>query len=260
MSPSIMQCSNAFDFKPRLKWPDILPAYCWRGILLCGFGRLSGPVFDLSEQNLVDAIFALYPSLTFGELARLADVFTSSFAHESLDVLLARYGLRPSERLSQTFTVWRQTPIPFQEWTIDKKFGARDLAPLLAADPGDRGFDFFLICLATTTLSKSDGARALELALELYLLGETFKPEPSKRGETLLARLETLRRPRSAQLDADRRQMVAAWPWPKHVQGQWQRFGDEAGIEIRLRAHSPSDLKQKLERLGGIGQTWSKQI
>ena len=261
---SIPQCDKTLDFEPRLVWPRALPAYAWQGILLSGFERREGEALDLFQANgcsWLEAMTACYPSLGLAELARLTAGLRTAHPElksEYAEGLFAAYGLRWCERLQDTMAALAQTPMEFQEWVDDKKVGARDLAPLLAL-PAVADFTPFLRALLKVQLSKSQATQALELGVELFLLEHPLTDLLPNGGspESYLARLENWRRPKSGAHDEKWRQTVTAWPWPAQVQGQWQRFGDQAGLEIKIRTTSPADFHKKLERLNSIRDTWS---
>lgn len=257
----ISQCSRYLDFQPHRAWPGVLPAVAWRGHLVCGFERLGGEAVEVDEAPLIDTLKAVYPELALSEVARFLRALERTSPEMRLefrDSICAAYGLRWNDRLHQTFEALLATPVEFQNWADQKKLGARDLAPLLAlASVAD--FVPFLRALIELPVSKSEGVRALELGVELYMLGRPLNdllPTSDKPGP-YLRRLEQWRRPLSAESDESWRQTVAGWPWPAQTQGQWQRFGDQAGLEIKIRASNPQDFLKQLERLSSIRETWS---
>jgi hypothetical protein len=261
-----MQCDRSLDFQPRQSWPEVLPALAWRGYLLSGFNRrqqrgTGEAALDLSEANLVDVMKAAYAELSLGEMARclrLLQLHLPAVYAEFREPLLNAYGWRWSERLQETLDLLLATPLEFQAWVDEKKTGPRDLASLLAL-PQIEAFLPFLSALARLSISKSEGVRALELGVELFLMGRELSDLlPSGENPGLyLRQLEKWRRPRAAGHDEHWREDVSRWPWPSHVQGRWQRFGDEAGLEIKIRTTSPQDFLKQLERLHSIRETWS---
>lgn len=254
----ISQCSRHLDFHPRVNWPSVLPAVAWRGHLLCGFERMAGEAVELErETSLAEALKALYAELGLSQIARLMESLTGELESWREPVCTA-FGLRWSDRLQQTCKSLLKSPREFQNWVDEKKVGARDLAPLLALDDVSP-FSLFLKEVVALGVSKAEGVRIVELGVELYLMGRSVQ-ELLPANETAAAhlrRLEQWRRPMSAELDEGWKKTVAQWPWPSQVQGQWQRFGDQSGIEIKIRTTSPSDLLKKLERLNQIGESWS---
>lgn len=259
----ISQCAKDLNFQPRAKWPAALPAVCWKGQLLCGFDRLDGVSVDVSEtQNcaLHEAIFATYPRLGLGELSRLIRLLRLQdelLFNKVTEPLLAKYSLRWSERLANTFEKLNETPKVFQDWLDDKQCGPRDVASLLAVnDPN--AIEVLLEHFTLLNLSKSSGVQALELAIELYLLeakmADLLPGEQS--GEEWLKKLVQWRRPETSRTDSEMAGKVRRWPWPSHVQAEWVRRGDESGVAIHIHAKSAEDLELKLKKLGPIPQAW----
>lgn len=261
---SISQCGKAFDFGPRRAWPAVFPAIAWRGQLLCGFDRAESDALDLSEKQFVELWQACHPELGLGELCR----FLMSLEREWPDMfvecresLVAVYGLRWSDRLDQMLRVLHRCPREFQQFVDLKKMSVRDLAPLLAAENagGIESLRPFLDELPRMMISKFEAGRALELFVELLMMNRPLNDllPTSDNGGLYVRRLEQWRRPRSSEQDEEWRKTVNAWPWPAQVQAEWQRFGDQAGIEIKIRTTSPDDFQKKLERLADIPDTWS---
>lgn len=260
----ISQCDKALDFQPRSSWPDALPAISWKGQLLCGFSRSGGAAVDLFElngSNFVDALKACQPELGLAEWARLSHRLSALWPDLYMDfreVMFSLYGLKWSDRLDQMLRVLQSTPLTFQNWVDEKKFGLRDLVPLLAL-PNVREFEPFLSAISGVMLSKFEGARALEFGVELFLMDRPLNDllPTSDNGGLWLRRLEQWRKPISTSRDDEQRREVSQWPWPSQVQAQWSRVGDEAGLEIKIRTTSPDDLEKKLQKLSVIPESWS---
>lgn len=264
MISSISQCGKDLDFLPTRDWPAALPAIAWRGQLVCGFTREQGAAFDVSvlqRAGLISTLKACHPELGLAELARLSARLEQTWPDLFVELragLHQEYGLRGGERLSETLGALRLTPLVFQQWVDARRVSPRDLAPLLAL-PKPEEFYPFLEALPPLGFSRSDGTRALELGVELFLLGRPLSdllPSQNTAARYLQA-LERWRRPQAAARDEEWRADVERWPWPSQVQGQWKRFGDQSGLEINIRTTSPEDLGRKLERLTSIGSAWS---
>lgn len=260
---SISQCAKSLDFEPRQSWPHALPAMSWKGLLLCGFERIGGGVVDLfSTQNvsLKEALIACHPKLGLGEISRLSQKLAAhdqALFDQTMEGLLHHYQLRWNDRLKVTLDKLVLTPKEFQHWVDDKSVAARDLAPLLAVDKIDSLNDF-IIALTRLPISKSEGILALELAVDLFLMGTPINdlmPTDSKPA-LWLEKLQVLRKPEAAQKDLEMREKVSRLAWPANVQAQWVRQGDESGIEIKLRVKTPQDLGAKLEKLSSVGEAW----
>jgi len=261
---SIAHCDKSLNFQPAREWPKAFPAMAWQGFLLSGFERLDGPVIDLFESSRctwLDAVTACYPELGLGEIARLHRALHQSrpeMAREFTVTLFAAYGMRWSDRLSETMSALLKTPMVFQKWVDEKKCGVRDLAPLLAYTKIEELAPFFA-ALPELSLSKSQAVLTSEWFIELALMGRPLNDllPTSNDGEAYMRRLKQWRQPRSAASDEQWRKTVTEWPWPAQVQGRWERFGDQTGLEIKIRTTSPQDLHKKLERLISIRDTWS---
>jgi hypothetical protein len=131
----------------------------------------------------------------------------------------------------------------------------------LLALPAPEEFHIFLEALARLELSRSEGVRAMELGAELFMMGRPLNDilPSGDDGAAYLKQLEKWRRPNSLGRDEQWRETVKQWPWPSQVQGKWQRFGDQSGLEVNIRSTSPEDFHKKLERLLSIGDTWNER-
>ena len=236
----------------------------WRGQLLCGFERSTGEAVDLGDAALIPAFVACHPKLGLAEFSRWLNALAQQFPNEHLEwreALAAAFGLRWNVRLSQALQLVLKTPRTFQNWIDDKDLGARDLSPLLAL-PTLEDFSDFLTAMVQLPFSKSEGVRVLELGVELFLMDRPLNDllPSSEDTRSYLKQLEKWRRPKTSGADEVWQKSVAEWPWPAQVQGQWQRSGDQSGLEIKIRTHSPQDLHKKLERLQEIQASWSCKI
>ena len=257
----IAQCGKSLDFGPSRTWPLALPALAWRGQLIAGFDRPQGFAVDLFESQhatLLEAFKAAYPELGLAELGRFALALEKTWPDLFVELrqgLFQAYQLRWSDRLEQTLRALNAAPADFQTWVNQKTLGPRDLAVLLAT-PTE--FHPFLSALAQMNFSRGEGVRALELGADLFLMGRPLNdlmPSGDDRGK-YLAQLEKWRRPNSLGSDEQWSQAVRLWPWPAHVQGKWQRFGDQSGLEVNIRSTSAQDFNKKLKSLLSIGDNW----
>ena len=261
---NISHCTNELNFMPRRPWPSVLPAFCWNGRLICGFDRLSGQAVELDGQGsvLLDGLKAIYPELGLAEVARLAGHLRRvepGWFSEFGELLFQHFGLRLSDRLEQTLAILSETPLEFQNLVDEKKLAPRDLAPLLSL-PSRVAFEPFLLAMTSLQASRSELVRILELGIELHLLDHPMNDllPPSNNGSLYLRRLEKWRRPQALGQDEALKDKVTEWPWPAHVQAEWQRFGDQAGLEVKIRTTSPEDFQKKLEKLLVIPESWQR--
>ena len=229
--------------------------------MICGFGRVDGECLDLSEKHFVDLFQACHPELGLGEFSRFMIALEREWPDlfvEWREALCAVYGWRWSDRLYQMLCVVYLCPREFQNFIDEKKMSVRDLAPLLAVEDVRVVADL-LRELPRMMISKFEATRALELFVELFLMGRPLNDllPSGDNGGLYVRRLEQWRKPNSSEQDEEWKKTVNAWPWPSQVQAEWQRFGDQSGIEIKFRTTSPDDFQKKLERLLTIPDTWS---
>ncbi len=217
-------------------------------------------LFETQRASLVDAIKASHPELTLSELARLAFALETTWPDLYLEVrehLFQEFSFRWSERLESTLQILRATPLAFQNWVSEKDLGPRELSVLLAL-PSVPAFHPFLNAMTEIPLSRSEGTRVLETGAELFMTGRPLNdllPSGSD-GPAYLRQLEKWRRPQSLGMDDQWRETVKLWPWPSQVQGKWQRFGDQSGLDVNIRSTSAEDFRKKLKTLLSIGDTW----
>jgi hypothetical protein len=277
---AIAQCDKDLDFKPRRAWPAALPAFAWQNQLLTGFERVEGNALDLSARggcSLREVFRSCYSDLQLAELARLVQrwqQWQNSQRQPTLEAtelaqLTEGSGWGWSERLRTTLAYIVETPAAFQNWIDDKKVGPRDLSPLLAVETEKLPALYpFLEKVVELPLSKMEGCQALEWGVELWLLGKPLAellPSPAsssaetdkRQAESYLKRLRSLRLPVSMASDEEWRKRVVQFPWPSRVHGTWARWGDQTGLEIRLRAHSPGELTTQIEKLRAVSAAWS---
>lgn len=262
---SVTQCDRSLSFQPVRTWPEVLPAIAWKGELVCGFERKSGAavdVFETGRAGLIETLKAVYPELGLAETARLSVRLASSLPEiyqELREPFFRAYGLRWNDRLGELFNLLVVAPVSFQAWVDERSVSPRDLSPLLALCENARAFFPFLEAMTEMKFSRTDGVRALELGAELFLMGRPLSDllPSSSDGSRYLGQLEKWRRPQAGEADQTWRSDVKNWPWPAQVQGEWQRFGDQSGLEVKIRATNAEDFNRKLERLLSIGDTWS---
>jgi hypothetical protein len=233
---------------------------------VCGFERRTGiaiDVFDNGHAGVLETLKACYPELGLSEIARLSfklEKFLSADAYvEIRDNFFRAYDLKWNDRLGELLTLLRLAPVEFQDWVDEKGVSPRDLSPLLALNSSVTEFHAFLRAMTELRFSRSEGVRALELGAELFLMGRPLNDLLPSGGDPVkyLRQLEEWRRPNAIASDREMGEDVERWPWPSQVQGQWQRFGDQSGLEVKIRSTSPEDFNKKLERLLSIGNTWS---
>jgi len=256
---SLTQCSREFDFQPLQKWPEILPAIAWRGHLVTGFDRnpSSGFAVNIVDGQLGDLLKACYPQLGLGELARLRPRLEKYATEEAWSEICANWGWRWQERLRLTLELILRLPLDLQNFFDEKNLGARELSPLLALPDTT---EVTAILQTLRNFSRSEFTQALELVVELLLMGESPPTLLLQNGQATAVYLKMLnqkRRPQTSQQDQIWQERVSKWPWPAQTRGTWQRFGDQTGVEIHLKSSSPEDLAKQLARLETIREIWT---
>ncbi|PIS11947.1 MAG: hypothetical protein COT73_01175 [Bdellovibrio sp. CG10_big_fil_rev_8_21_14_0_10_47_8] len=208
---------------------------------------------DGREAEKIASLFrSLYFELSFVEMARLVDKATAHVWFP-ISLVVQKFGWQPTEIFFSTATALLKTPTGFQNWCAEKKMHPQDLSPLLSA--GDLDLKWFYRDLLTLKLSKSQGTRALELAVELSLMGndvKTLEAQDNESSAEWLERLTLLRYPETSQRDADQESWMTTLPWPGTSQARWTRQGDRAGVEVKLFVSQPSDLKKYLQGLSRV--------
>lgn len=244
----ISQC-KIIDFKPLKPWPNHLPPICAGNELIAGF---CSP-FTVAVQpsaNFEELLGDCYPALSLPELARLFKLKPQL----NWPSLCERYRLRFTDDLESVLKILVETPSSFQKWVSEKDLGIKDLL-ILKLSWNDR----FLIKIAELNCGKQWGCRILEWGIELApKVSWNQIMEKSDQVESWYKDLFQLRFPQTSERDRDREMRVLQTPWPRHVDAQWKRTGDKAGIEIRFTAISGPDFQQKIDALTKIGNKVEK--
>ena len=270
---SMSQCNASLDFQPLHLWPESLPAVAVNGWVLAGFSQnlvfnhqIKSDSVDSDSAAVAVAVAKLFRSLhtelSFAEMARLIHkIEKQNESHRmslSIEALLSQYHWICSEQLLGIAEALAKTPIGFQNWCAQKRINPQDLAPLLSTKNLD--LKFLLHDILQFNLSKSLGVKALELGIELLLMGQkpeaissqvllTFVSQDQVAGESWVEILKQLRYPETFKRDQALRKQMGALPWPGASQARWSRQGDRGGIELKLFVSQASDLKKALSHL-----------
>ncbi len=276
---SIAQCNASLDFQPLHLWPEGLPAVAVNGWVLAGFAQKLVFNHSISFESIeaagsVAKLFrSLHTELSFAEMARLIQKIQSQKNSDigwlRLETLLAQYHWICGDQLLETAKALLQTPVGFQNWCAQKKINPQDLAPLLSAENLELKFLFHDIL--QFNLSKSLGVKALELGIELLLMGQspeaissqvllTFLSQDQVAGEAWVDFLKQLRFPETFKRDQILRNQMKSLPWPGTSQARWSRQGDRGGIELKLFVSQASDLKKALTNLQKVQDLMEKPV
>lgn len=245
----IADCHKNYDFEPMTPWPSQLPAYCYGDELICGFNRIEGFAVSLSEPSLPLSFKAIYPELSFQELARL-DQKLSSKDLSLRKELWSLYGYRWKPNLIEVVEKMRQLPDHVQRWLQEKKLGPQDLAPLRSLT-NIKDLQDFWPYLTCSTFSKSESSKAIELLTELLLLEldpQSLRPQ-TKDLTSWLKQLHQQRYPQTSSRDRQAENKIQSVAWPLKSEAKWVRRGDRAGIELKLFFGHPQELRRSLDRL-----------
>lgn len=246
------QCIAAIHFEPGLSWPQGLPAVAINKVILAGFhcDMAFNHVIDPQDsEQIADVFKSLYPDLSFAELVRFGQK-AKSITWMPVVKIQTKYGFQPNAFFNECAEALLQQSIGFQKWCESKKVGPQDLAPLLSAG----GLDIrpLKLKIVSLNLSKSEGIQALELGIDLMLMGHSWdeiKGSEPDSGKTWLHHLTQIRYPQTFQRDQERQKRWQGLPWPGTSQARWVRQGDRAGVELKIFVSQPSDLKKHLVSL-----------
>jgi hypothetical protein len=264
------QCDKGLDFNPRVAWPEGLPAVAVNQVVLAGFSQslVFNHNFDISDSEGISRLFrSLYFELSFVEMAELTRK-AAKIAWFPLNLVVGKFGWQANESFFKTAELVRKLPSGFLSWGAEKKLSPQDLAPLLAASVVECKFLFHDIL--NLNLSRSLGVKALEMGVDLLLMGqkpedlsqEKLLPNAAKNlspGEAWVQELQKLRYPETFKRDLEAQAHMTALPWPGTSQARWLRQGDRAGIELKLFVSQPSDLKKYLQSLSRVQDLLEKE-
>jgi len=267
---SMSQCDKSLDFSPLHLWPSGLPAVAVNSVVLAGFSQdlVFNHQMSATDGEAIASLFrSLYFELTFVEMSRL---ISKSKSHSWFPVILTaqKFGWQANEQFFLVADILRETPEGFQKWCSDKKVSPQDLLPLLSATALELKYLFH--DLIQFNLSKSHGVKALELGIELMLLGKkpeeitsqqllTFVGKDQTPSEAWIETLKFMRYPETIRRDHDQEEKMTSLPWPGTSHAKWTRQGDRAGIELKLFVSQPSDLKKYLQSLSRVQDMLEKE-
>lgn len=197
------------------------------------------PDSDFYARQWVQILRAAFPELNWIELWQISSQ-AQELARIPIDTLFEGYAFKiPHLLLRQCFLHLSPDALA---WLIQKKVGAQELAPLLSHRPEEE----FWMSLLRLSLSRQDGIKALELWIELRLLGcelQSLVPRPCEAAAAWLERLKVLRFPRTHLRDTAAQSWINEKNWPKGLHLRWSRQGDQSGLELKFVLRRPQDLE-----------------
>ena len=252
----VSQCKKNLDFKPQIPWPENLPAYAWGDELLCAFSADSAQfAIDLKVPGLsVGLILSeIYKNLSLAELSRILQIkmANSNFEEEDLEILLEKNSLRPSESLFDLLFKLSKTPIEFQNWTSDRKLGAKELFVLKALGEV-HSVDTLLSKLALMEPSRQLGIQILENAVELFMMSHdllSLLPDVDETCEAWSLRLEKIRHPMLTAKAEAKQTTLAELSWPKYISARVIQNQASLVNEVRLQYRNLGEFKRNVEAL-----------
>lgn len=260
---SVAQCTRALEIPLRPQWPSALPGIAINAELIIGFDRawaLDYSVPEADAKDFADQWIHIFttalPSLSWVELI----LFTEKARQRGgipLQELWAHYGYRDFSSYDEMASVVLSLPLITLQWLQEKKMGPQELQVLraLKTDTEKQMPTGFWLFLSERSLSRQEGAQALELWLELRLMGKTeeeLSPATDESSSQWIQRLKSLRYPETQRRDQGARQWIDAQTWPRPSQIRWLRQGDQSGLEIRLVLKKPADVDQGRKALEDI--------
>lgn len=246
----VSQCKKNFDFGPKAPWPQNLPAFSWGEELLCDFGAPEGKaVVDLKTPEAeLSLVFAdIHKNLS---LAELSHILKAEILDETgFTLLLEKNALRASESLNDLLKKLNLTPAAFQNWTIDKKLGAKELF-ILKALVSVSEVDSLLKTFSERNPSRQVGIQILENAIELFLMGHNLATLITEGScEEWCDSLEKTRHPMMTSRIKEKQMSLATLPWPKFMNAKVIQHQASLVSEVRLQFRNVGELKRNIEAL-----------
>jgi len=262
-------CNKLLDFSEEQPWSEILPGYRWGRLALTPCD--SRDTLDLKANNtdFVAIFTAIYPRLSFIELARLHRLLAEDELSHSTKLtesdwahLFKSYGYQLNESLRKSLRLAAKLPEQFQTWCHQRSVAARDLAPLVALKDIAL-IEPFLAKIVSANLKKNAGIPIVELTCDLILmevssnrLTQQFQSEP----KYWIQNLKCLRYPMTSEKDSTLNSMLESAPQPQNIKCNWNRQGDSARLNINFSAQNPKEMLNKLEALKKwtetLAETW----
>ena len=256
----ISECQGAWNFSPRHKLPENLPAWALGGFLISGFDlktpHLVQNVTQASPTAAAELFFSLYPHLSWPEMVRLNRLPEINKALDC-ELLMTKYGAKYDERFQKTSDFLWQWPFEVQDYIAEKDIRAFDVTIVdqLSLDVQKN----LLIQLVHLKASKSQFCQMLDLCGELILMktpvAEILEILKSSKA------LETLRQkrfPQTSEKDLAFKNSLSSFPWPKAVTAQALRKGDVQGLEIKFFVKDAAELDKTLNGLQSVASVWKK--
>ncbi len=257
----ISHCQRTWNFGPRHKLSDKLPAWALGGFLISGFD-LESPhpvqnVANASPEQGAELFFSLYPHLSWPELARLSQR-PELAQHIDYELLLIKYGTKSDTRYKKISDLLLQWPAEVQDYLSDK-----DIRPFDIAIADQLTLDVqkdVLTLLVALKPTKSLFCQLFDLAGELILMQMPVEDViDALKSSKALDELRQLRFPNVSKKDLGFKSSMASFQWPKSVTAQALRKGDVQGLEIKFFVKDAAELEKTLTGLQSVASTWKQK-
>ena len=252
------ECQKTLDFQPEKSWPKSWPAFAWEKTIIAGWTHINTAVLNfLGERvNFLHLFYTCHPRLSLSELGRIITQFSKEEKKPvfSWKEFFPLYGFpQDPDFLIHLLKIFISTPPIFQNWSNSRSVHLNELR-VLNSLKNTQQIHFLLEWIAQSGLSHSLGLRALELAVELLLMGWPADEILSQNVRNLppefaLQTMEQKRKPLSFAQDQMKKENLKKISWPAQVTAGWQRKGDKTGVEIKIWCQNQKELKEKTEKI-----------
>ncbi len=212
--------------------------------------------YNKDEISFADLLFEIYPDLSLTELALVMEDL-HKLKLDYFAAVLAKYNLGYNENLVLVLQALLRQPPKFKLWSHERRLAPRDLAALRL--PLGESFHPILEKIAALQCTRQVGAQILELAAEIFLMGNSLTGilDSATSGEKWLGELKRIRYPQTTTNDTQMHRKIKELPWPSHIEAEWQRRGDQTGLQIKFFAPSETELTRRLEGIKNIKNIWT---
>lgn len=245
------------------KWPSSMPPLVFRSVQIAGRRDLSLAAMTLEANDQADLeklLADLYLPLSLAKFSQLKSSCESVGLSVQWPRLADLSGYRWSDDFVRALDTLSRVSTTFLDWCAEKDIGARDLAPLRAVKCIE-SLNSHLEHLVKWNPSRSEGVKAIEFAVDLFLMGKpidtTFQSAPNF-GE-LYRELQKLRYPETTHRQLLAESKLKELPWPKRSQVRVARVGDQSGVEIKFFIQSAEDLRKQVENFALVSREMMAQ-
>jgi hypothetical protein len=210
------------------------------------------PVVNL-DSELPEILHLVYPACSWIELLHFQD--SGLLTGELWVRLMSLYGYRWNDDLNLISQM--RFSGQCEAWLAEKSLSPRELAPLLVV-PEERLRNLTVQRITNSSATRSQGARLLELLSEILAIHlepiPFSKPFESEFGyqedvDRWIQHLEVLRFPTTRRRDEEMTTRLKTLDLPSKVKAEFRRHGDETGVELKISAKGPQEMRKLLLEL-----------